>query len=678
MNGMEILAPAGGEDQLIAAVRSGADAVYLGLNKFNARANAHNFANAKDVVSYCHARGVKVHITLNTLIKDEEIPELINTIREVAESGADAVIVQDLATAYLARSIAPSLHMHASTQMTVHNLDGVKTLEKLGFSRVVLARELTLKEIEYICNNTDMEVEVFVHGALCMCASGSCYMSSVLGERSGNRGYCAQPCRLNFECNGRNYALSLKDMCSIPYIEKLKSAGVVSLKIEGRMKRPEYVSAAVDSCIKGLNGAEPDYDLLRSVFSRSGFTDGYISNRINGSMFGYRQKEDVVSAGSVYKTIRNNYKSEYGRIPLDMTVTVKRDVPSKLVAVYGNVKAEVMGAIPEPAVKMSISNDNIGIQLAKTGGTQFKVNKIEYDIDEGLYLSKEDINSLRRKALDIINAELSAVVSHGVYDCPDTDIVRYNSLSKPKVIVRCENICQALELTDSGRIMLPVSEILKNPDAVDIIGDKIIAVLPQLKWINSNNDLLELKKLGIRDVLTDNIWAVYPCLDLGFTVHGGHGLNAFNSIAVNEYRKLGVSDIIVSFEQSLRNIVNLNNSVPKGVIAYGKLPLMQVRSCPARHEDGCRDCDGNPVLKDRYGNEFPIICHNRQYSTILNPVPLDLRGKKVENIDFAVLWFTDEKPKDCADVYRSYISDDFERLSPNGKFTRGLYYKNVL
>ena len=273
---LEILAPVGGEEQLVAAVRAGAGAVYLGMQRFNARRSAHNFdeAGLRAAVSYCHARGVAVHVTFNTLLRDGELSDALAELGSIARSGADAVIVQDLGAAKLVREHCPNLAMHASTQLTVHNAAGAKQLEALGFTRVVLARELSLGEIEAICAATPLEVEVFVHGALCMCVSGCCYLSSMLGGRSGNRGRCAQPCRLNFQVDGREYALSLKDMSHLEYIAALRDAGVCSLKIEGRMKRPEYVAAAVHACRAACAGEEYDADNRKNTFSRSGVTAG--------------------------------------------------------------------------------------------------------------------------------------------------------------------------------------------------------------------------------------------------------------------------------------------------------------------------------------------------------------------------------------------------------------------
>ena len=328
----EILAPAGGKEQLLAAVRAGADAVYLGARNFNARRGAANFEENElfEAVAYCHARNVKVHVTLNTLVTDSELPDLLEEIKYVAKSGADAVIVQDLATAKLVREHCPDIAMHASTQMTIHNLAGAVAAKELGFSRIVLSRELSLNEIKTIAAGTDAELEVFVHGALCMCMSGACYLSSMIGGRSGNRGLCAQPCRLDFRFGEKDHALSLKDMSYVEHIRELAAAGVCSFKIEGRMKRPEYVAAAVNACKTALAGGVPDMESLRAVFSRQGFTDGYFTGRRGADMFGFRSHDDVTAGERVFKSFSALYKDEPQKVPLKMTLSLSEDAPSVL------------------------------------------------------------------------------------------------------------------------------------------------------------------------------------------------------------------------------------------------------------------------------------------------------------------------------------------------------------
>ncbi|MCR4894983.1 MAG: U32 family peptidase [Eubacteriales bacterium] len=405
----EILSPVGGEEQLIAAVRSGADAVYFGTKALNARRNASNFGDEdlERSVRYCHERGVKVYITLNTLVCDDELDMLKNELVKVARAGADAVIVQDLACAEFAKNICPRLSLHASTQMAVHNAEGLKALKKMGFSRAVVARELSLGEIRSLREQVpDMELEVFVHGALCMSVSGACYMSSMIGGRSGNRGLCAQPCRLDFKTSERDYALSLKDLCIIPHLRELEAIGVNSFKIEGRMKRPEYVAAATDACVKALRGEQPDLGVLRDVFSRGGFTEGYYTGKRNALMFGHRTKEDVEASSSVIKSLRSLYSRERSSLPADMCYVLGEGV-NTLTVTCGEKSVTVTGEAPVHDSEHGIRQEDVIKQLSKTGNTPFRPGLMEAKVGKDLRVSFSAINSMRRQALD----ELSALVA---------------------------------------------------------------------------------------------------------------------------------------------------------------------------------------------------------------------------------------------------------------------------
>ena len=399
---MEILSPAGSPEALKAAVLSGADAVYFGIGEFNARRNADNFDNfnLNEAVKYCHSYNVKVYVTLNTIVFDKELNSLYETVKEIAESQADAVIVQDFATVKAVKKICPTLPLHASTQMAVHNVSGVKVLEKLGFSRVVLARELSFKEIEKIVKSTKLETEVFVHGAHCMSVSGNCYISAFLGERSGNRGLCAQPCRLDWKIDNKNFALSLKDMSYIDHLKDLEKIGVTSLKIEGRMKRPEYVAASVTACKNALNNKEYNKELLKAVFSRSGFTDGYLMDKRSIEMFGYRSKDDVISATSdVFKELQNLYKNDTPVTPVSMTFTVTKE--STILEMTANgVTVTAITDGGEVPIKNALSVEMAEKNLKKLGGTPYELTSIDIELDEGLMMPVSALNALRRRAIE--------------------------------------------------------------------------------------------------------------------------------------------------------------------------------------------------------------------------------------------------------------------------------------
>lgn len=396
-----MLAPVGGEEQLKAAVRCGANAVYFGLQNFNARRNADNFNsdNLEQTIKYCHDREVKVYITVNTLIQDKELSEMKKAVDKAIAAKADGLIVQDLAVFNYAKGKIP---LAASTQMAIHNIAGAKLAKEMGFSRVVLARELSLEEIKNICDNVDIDVECFVHGAHCMSVSGNCYLSSMIGGRSGNRGLCAQPCRLDWACNDRDHCLSLKDLSYVKHIQNLVQAGVASFKIEGRMKRPEYVAASVTAVKNALENKPFDMEVLRAVFSRQGFTDGYLQGKRDKDMFGYRTKDDVVAATDVLKDLAKLYENETYFRDVDMKFVLKDGQPAILFASSGNRKAKVTGAVPEKAIKVSLDEAHVRKSLEKTGGTVYKLNNLICEIEDGLMLSASELNKMRRDALDAL------------------------------------------------------------------------------------------------------------------------------------------------------------------------------------------------------------------------------------------------------------------------------------
>jgi len=674
---IEVLAPAGGEEQLIAAVRAGADAVYLGTGSFNARRNAANFdADAlKRAVSYCHGRGVKVHVTCNTLVTDKELPLLFEEIKNIAASGADAVIIQDLAVASMFREFCPDMPLHASTQMTIHNAEGAMMAKELGFERVVLAREVSLEEIRAIRKRVDIELESFVHGALCMSVSGQCYLSAMLGGRSGNRGLCAQPCRLNFVSGGREFALSLKDLSVIEYVRELEAAGISSLKIEGRMKRPEYVAAAVSACRSAVNGEKPDMESLKAVFSRSGFTDGYITGKRTVDMFGIRTKEDVQASAAVLGDMAALYRNERQSVPVDFKVELYTNKPIKLSATDGVFTAEVCGDIPELAKTKGMDIDSVRKSLEKMGGTPFYLNNIGAKIDDNLYVAPSKLNALRRDALEALLSARSEIVPKPVIgEFRLEEQVKRSAI--PQIRLRFEKAEQIFPESDSAQyIYLPYAEITE--DLVIRFGSKLIAELP--RYIPEGDGekitvrLIQLKSVGLENGCAGTIGDISILRKADLKIFGAATLNVLNSKCANELAHLEVSDITVSFENAMKNIPYISgNSI--GILAYGYLPLMLFRSCPVRTKNGCKGCSGREKLKDRTNTEFTVLCGSKKYSTLLNSLPLYIGDKQLSGIDFATLYFTVEPKDRCRNVYRMFR----EGAEFDDKRTNGLYYRELL
>lgn len=422
MKKIEILAPAGSFDSVIAAVRSGADAVYLGEKSFSARSSAKNFDDEelKKATAYCHIHGVKVYVTINTIVFDDELEKLKKAIISAAEADVDALIVQNMGVARLAHELVPELALHASTQMSIHTASGVKALYEMGFKRVVLAREMSKKEIEKCCE-IPVELEVFVHGALCMCVSGQCYLSAMIGSRSGNRGACAQPCRLPFSVNNQKggHALSLKDNSIVNYLGELQNMGVASAKIEGRMKRPEYVSAAVRACVEQRDFgfiSDKTQEMLKGVFSRTGFTDAYYIGKTGSHMFGTRTKSDVVSADEkLFSAIRSSYKDEIGNVEITFDFTAKLGENPVLVASDGvHTVKKISDTVTEKAINRPIDKEKCEKQLKKTGSTAYNPTDVNINIDDNISIPLSVLNSLRRDVLNELDTARSVVHNYKI------------------------------------------------------------------------------------------------------------------------------------------------------------------------------------------------------------------------------------------------------------------------
>ena len=674
---MEILAPAGNEQSLIAAVRSGADAVYLGTGAFNARRNADNFKDNSlmEAVNYCHGRGVKVYVTLNTLIRDEELPAFLAAAREVAEAGPDGVIVQDLAVVRVLRTICPDLPLVGSTQMSVHDAAGVKALEDMGFSRVVLARELTLEEIRTIRSETRAELEVFIHGALCMSVSGMCYYSAMMGERSGNRGLCAQPCRLNSSCNGRPYALSLKDMSFISRVRDLEAAGVCSVKIEGRMKRPEYVAAAVTAVRTALEGREPDMATLQAVFSRSGFTDGYLTGKRNVRMFGVRTVEDAAASKTVFGKLSELYRREFPGVPVDMTLQATDDA-LLLTAKDGAGNATTASAPLQREDRAPLTEDIARRNLSKTGGTPFLVRTCQVDLPVDLPVPGSVVNGLRREALDALLTLRGRGNGYALHPMEPVEIVPY-APKKQRLRLRFERAEQVFAALGTEAIFLPFEEIERHPELLQ--GEAPLwAELPQLVWPLEETTILDrlaaLREQGLRDAVTGNVCEIVLAQRAGLAVHGGPTLNVTNTLSLEAYEAMGLVDTTLSFELPVKMGAKLGGSKPRGILGYGRLPVMQFRACPARGEKGCGSCEGRPELVDRKGVVFPMTCHDRRYTTLLNSVPLYLGDKALPPFDFVTLYFTTEDRETCRQVYEGFRKE----AAPWFDRTSGLAFRTLL
>lgn len=681
---MELLAPAGNPEALEAAVKCGADAVYIGGRNFSARQNASNFDmnEVKNAVDFCHLHNVKLHIALNTIIFDSQLEEFADTAVKYAEMGADAFIVQDIGAAECIRNIIPDIPLHASTQLTVHTVRGAETAARLGFKRVVLSRELSYKQISEI-SRLDIETEVFVHGALCMSVSGQCYMSAMIGSRSANRGLCAQPCRLPFSaCRNKNFnALSLKDLCLAEHIRELENAGVTSLKIEGRMKRPEYTAAAVTEFRKALDGKKPDTEILKSVFSRSGFTDGYFTGKRN-DMFGSRSKEDVLSASEVFPQIHELYRRERKCCTADFKVTMKKDMPA-LVRISdrcGN-SAVISGDIPQTALKHPADNESLSRQFSKLGDTVYSFGSLESEIHGNLMLPASSLNQIRRNAAAALdkarikkNTPSYRISKEYNFNFPKLISSGYPSL---RISINSLGQLEYADLSGIQYIAVPAGEILKNTDRIsENLKNKIMIKPPAFITDEQKTEkmLVRLKEFGFKKLICTNIAYISTGKKYGFELHGSFRLNISNSCSLKEFAELGLTDTVVSAELKINQIRSLTGFMQYGAVAYGRFPLMLVRNCPIKNEIGCKKCTGH--LTDRTGRKFPVSCC-QEYAEILNPEKIYMADRLSEfsQTDFLLLLFTDESPKETADIIKKYILQS--GTPPAANITRGLLYRGV-
>ena len=412
----ELLAPAGSPEALRAAVQNGADAVYLGWGAFNARRGAKNFSDEEfaAALAYCHERGVRVFLTLNTLVTDRELPQALETAVQAGRLGVDAVLVQDWGLFGLLRRTLPDLPLHASTQMSLFTSGGAREIAADGCERVVIARECSAEDTRTICENCPVEVEVFAHGALCMCYSGQCGMSAVIGGRSGNRGACAQPCRLPYGVNEKasgGHPLSLKDANLSAYLQELDDMGVACLKLEGRMKRPEYVAVITGIYRRLLDEkrvpTQEESRQLEAAFSRSGFTDGYYRGRTGPEMFGTRP-ENAPEPKELFARAKAAYeKEDRRRIPVTMSCTLRAGVPAQLTASAKGHTVRAEGPVPEAARNRALTAEDLRIRLEKTGGTVFEPKETQVELADGLMLPASAVNAMRRQVLEELEMALT-------------------------------------------------------------------------------------------------------------------------------------------------------------------------------------------------------------------------------------------------------------------------------
>lgn len=692
---IELLSPAGSPEGVIAAVQNGADAVYIGMGAFNARRGAKNFTDEEFVkaVRYCHVRGCKVYVTLNTLVNDREMRDAVAAAKLASDAGADALIVQDLGMSYAIRCALPDIPLHASTQMSLHNLAGVEAAAEMGITRAVLARELSFEQIRFITKNASIETEVFVHGALCFCHSGQCYMSALIGRRSGNRGLCAQPCRLQYSLGGRmdDHPLSLKDNCLVDQIRRLEEVGVASLKIEGRMKRPEYTGIVTGVYAKAIreqrNPDKEEMELLEKTFSRQGFTQGYfIGDKLD--MFGVRSEPDK-DADKIFATARKQYaEGEMRRVPVHFYTVLEKGEHIKAIAFDDDGhKAIATGPVPERAKRQGLTEQYLIEQMFKTGGTPYNCIENKAKAEPGLYLPASEINELRRKLIAQLSAEREKAPERRTLRIPAPP-VNVPAISDPARIYQvrtAEQLTPELAELKPDYIYFPAMELAENFDPLRPFidnGARPVAVMPRVITDDQSREVYAaLEKLfdyGVNEALTGNLGHVFIARQAGMKVRGDFGLNAFNSYTLRVLQDAGFISATASFELRLAQIKAMAKPVDTELIIYGRLPLMVSDQCIIRQSAGRCNCQTPGQLSDRMGSVFPVVKEFGCRNVIYNAHKLYLADKR-DDLYALGLWglrmlFTTESPRECVEVAKGYLG--LTDYKPN-VLTRGLYYRGV-
>ena len=696
---MELLSPAGHWEAMAAAVQNGAGAVYLGCGDLNARRGAKNFTPQElpAAVQYCHLRGVRLYLTLNTLPSDRELDSARDMLLLSSRCGVDGVIVQDWGLAALARSVTPDLPLHGSTQMTVHSLAGVERAAALGMRCVVLGRELAAEDIRRICRQSPIAIEVFAHGALCMCWSGQCAMSALIGSRSGNRGLCAQPCRLpyRFDSGKTGHPLSLKDACLASHLTELEDMGVSILKLEGRMKRPEYVAVVTGIYAALLRERRPptreELRRLELAFSREGFTDGYWQGRPGPDMFGVRP-ENAPDPGDLFRAAKAAYdRGDLRTVPVSMEARITAGQPARLtVRDSGGRAASAEGPVPERARTRPLEPEDLKARLAKTGGTVYRPSDISLTLDQGLSLPASGVNALRRNALEELTALRTAPPQRREGPVPAMPEDRF-SPAAPALTASLLRPCQLTErLAEEAEVIYLPAEGIEDFDLAPYLHRRarFCLTLPRICLDREEPALRRLAEIGLEkgcDALSvHNLGQLTLAEAMGVPARGDFGLNVFNSRSLQELARWGLESAALSFELRWEQIRDLKKPLPCEAVVYGRLPLMLTENClTANALGGCGarnlagPCRRDHTLTDRRGEAFPVLPAFGCRSEVENSKVLYLAGKpelRRCGLTWLRLRFTTETGPDCDRALDQYLRGED---CPPKDFTRGLFYRGV-
>ena len=698
----ELLAPAGSLEILKGVIESGADAVYVGGSMFGARAYANNFTEEEllEAIDFAHLRGVKVYLTVNTLIKNSEFSKLYDYLLPYYKRGLDAVIVQDIGVVKAIHEYFPSLEIHTSTQMTVTGADGVRFLSQFGVTRVVMAREVSLAEMKRIHEETGMELEAFVHGALCYSYSGQCLFSSILGGRSGNRGRCAQPCRLPYTVEGKKdeYILSLKDMCGIKALDKLHDAGVYSLKIEGRMKQLEYACGVVKYYRSYIDSMKPvtdaDYDRIKALGNRCGFTDRYYFDHNGSDMVTYVKPNFVSNAAEP--------SPEKRKLSIEGELVLREGEPGSLTVKRGDVTYKASIEPVSAALKAPLDKKAAIDRINKTGDTDFEFSHIKAQIGENVFVPNGALNKLRRDAISGLCDKL--LKKYYRNDARYADMSRLTAL--PEHVVKSDaahdeaindytTICSCMTRAQLDTLISYecfdifyldfdmydrknlIQQFADDVQSLTKRNKKVYLMLPTILRADSSDYFVsiakELDKVSFEGFVVKNYEELYLTENLftGKKVILDHNMYTFNDVSKSAFFEHGVSGDTVPLELNSKEIMHRNN-IGSQMIVYGYYPLMTTANCVHKNTKGCDKKQKLIYLKDRYNKSF-AVCNNCKecYNTIYNSLPTMLT-KNISKLKEAGIRsfrysFTIETPKQI-----KAVMDDKVAEYTNGHYKRGV------
>ena len=694
---LEILSPAGSPESVVAAVQNGADAIYLEYGESGAHEDSEGFTldDFGRALEYCRIRGVKTYLALDKLVYDHELPQIAERAKVACRLGIDAIILQDIGAMMAVRRAVPEVPMHAGERMSAHSIEGVMMLAAMGFKRVAIAHELSRKKIAYICRHSPIEIEVFAHGAQCICYSGQCYMSSIVNHSSNNRKLCTQPCRLNYNAVGHSikHPLSLKDSCLAQYLEDLYMLGVTSVKIEGLARRPEYAAIVTGVYSKAAQkGKTPTQNVLRALqatFSQPGFTDGYYTEIRDADMLGAPVKDEKGDS-VIFSTARKNYlNGEFQRVPVWFVGTVSRGKRIKLAAMDDKKNSSVIyGVVPEPAFHKEMTLTSLQTQLHKTGGTPFLCVGVKGTVEPGLSLPVSAWGEMRRKLLvDILEQRrLIKGREEGEFTPGDVEPGRGEPPLLTVSVMRTEQLSKGMEELRPHIIYVPVMEMYyETPALRSILHNENINVVASLPRVIHDNErkkvaemLIRALDFGITDVLVGNIGHIQFARNHGMNVRGDYGLNVFNSETLKALRHLGLKSATLSFELQLAEIRGMSKPIDTELIIYGRLPLMISETCIAKNSTGACTCDSFSGLEDGHGALYPVLPEFGCRNILLNSKKLFMADKRRSTTSLGLwaerLMFTTENAVECESVMRRYLG--LSSYTPSG-YTRGLYYKGV-